>query len=249
MKALIPMNEFGLMAGKDCVARVDSRKIAEAFEKNHFDVLRSIKRIISEESGYSSEFTERNFAVSKYIDETGRKLPCYLLTRDGFVALAMSFTGKKADAFKEQYIKLFNEMEAQILLIQSLRDQHPLLTEAIKVTRDDPQPWDYSDEADMLNRIVLGMTAKQYREKHGIPKSEAIRPHMTAEEADLMERLQMIDVGLQYSEHEYQKRKQTLEWYAMKHRKVAELPKETGRPLETELPMEPEAYREPEDAA
>ena len=53
MKQLIPMNEFGLMAGMDCVARVDSRKIAEVFEKNHFDVLRSIKRIISDESGYS----------------------------------------------------------------------------------------------------------------------------------------------------------------------------------------------------
>ncbi len=187
--------------------------------------------------------------ADKYIDETGRKLPCYLLTRDGFVALAMSFTGKKADAFKEQYIKLFNEMEQQILTLQSLRDQRPMLTEAIKATRENPQPYDYSNEADMMNRIVLGVTAKQYREQHGIPKNDRIRPHMTAEEAELMERLQMIDVGLQYSEHEYQKRKQTLEWYAMKHRKVAELPKETGRPLETELPMEPEVYREPEDAA
>ena len=93
MKQLIPMNEFGLMAGKDYVARVDSRKIAEVFDKNHFDVLRSIKRIIGEDSGYSTDFTERNFAVSKYVDETGRKLPCYLLTRDGFVALAIGFTG------------------------------------------------------------------------------------------------------------------------------------------------------------
>ena len=56
MKQLIPMNEFGLMAGTDCVARVDSRKIAEVFEKNHFDVLRSIKRIIGEDSGYSTDF-------------------------------------------------------------------------------------------------------------------------------------------------------------------------------------------------
>ena len=208
------MNEFGLMAGKDCVARVDSRKIAEVFEKNHFDVLRSIKRIISDESGYSKEFTERNFAVSKYVDETGRKLPCYLLTRDGFVALAMGFTGKKADAFKEQYIKLFNEMEQQILTLQSLRDQHPMLTEAIKATRENPQPWDYSNEADMINRIVLGMTAKQYREQYGITKNDSIRPHMTKDEADLMQRLQIMDVGLQYSTPDFQERKRKLEWFA-----------------------------------
>ena len=214
MKQLIPMNEFGLMAGKDCVARVDSRKIAEVFEKKHFDVLRSIKRIISDESGYSKEFTERNFAVSKYVDETGRKLPCYLLTRDGFVALAMGFTGKKADAFKEQYIKLFNEMEQQILTLQSLRDQHPMLTEAIKATRENPQPWDYSNEADMINRIVLGMTAKQYREQYGITKNDSIRPHMTKDEADLMQRLQIMDVGLQYSTPDFQERKRKLEWFA-----------------------------------
>ena len=214
MKQLIPMNEFGLMAGKDYVARVDSRKIAEVFDKNHFDVLRSIKRIIGEDSGYSTDFTERNFAVSKYVDETGRKLPCYLLTRDGFVALAMGFTGKKADGFKEQYIKLFNEMEQRILTIQSLADQHPMLTEAIKATRQDPKPWDYSNEADMINRIVLGMTAKQYREKHGVPKAEPIRPHMTKDDADLMRRLQFIDIGLQYAMPDFQQRKRQLEWYA-----------------------------------
>ena len=77
----------------------------------------------------------------------------------------------------------------------------------------------------MLNRIVLGMTARQYREKHCIPKNEPIRPSMTLEEATLMEHLQVIDVGLQYSEPEYQKRKQTLEWYAHRYRQDAESPK------------------------
>jgi len=224
MKELIPMNEYGLMAGKDYVARVDSRMIAEAFDKQHKNVLQSIKQIVSDASGYSREFTELNFQPSKYVDSTGRKLPTYLMTRDGFVALAMGFTGKRADQFKEAYIKRFSEMEQQILTIQALRDQHPLLTEAIKKTRDNAMPYDYSNEADMLNRIVLGMTAKQYREKHCIPKSEPIRPSMTLEEATLMERLQVIDVGLQYSEPDYQKRKQTLEWYAMSQRQKAELP-------------------------
>lgn len=227
MKELIPMNEFGLMAGKDGVVRVDSRVVADAFGKEHKSVLRAIKAIIGEESGFSPEFTGHNFALSKYTDPTGRRLPCYLMTRDGFVALAMGFTGKKADQFKEAYINRFNEMEQQLLTIQSLRDQHPLLTEAIKATRADPKPYDYSNEADMINRIVLGMSAKQYRDKHGIPKTEAIRPYMTTDEAALMERLQMMDIGLQYSEPEYQRRKQMLEWYAMRWReeKVAAMPR------------------------
>lgn len=172
----------------------------------------------------SKEFSEQNFKLSKYTDSTGRRLPCYHLTRDGFVMLVMGYTGEKAMRFNEAYIKRFNEMEQQIRMIQSLREQHPLLTEAIRNTRDDPKSHDYSNEADMLNRIVLGMTAKQYREKHGIPKEEPIRPHMTREEAALMEKLQMIDIGLQYSEPDFQKRKQTLEWYALRQNDRAALP-------------------------
>ena len=214
MKQLIPMNEFGLMAGKDCVARVDSRKIAEAFEKQHYNVLRDIERLIAPDTGLSSEFTALNFEFSKYVDPTGRKLPCYHLTRDGFTMLVMGYTGEKAMRFKEQYIKLFNEMEQQILTLQSLRDQHPLLTEAIKATRENPKPYDYSNEADMINRIVLAMTAKQYREVNGIPKNDRIRSHMTKDEADLMQRLQIMDVGLQYSTPDFQERKRKLEWFA-----------------------------------
>lgn len=214
MKQLIPMNEFGLMAGTDCIPRVDSRKIAEVFDKQHYNVLRDIERIIAPDSGLSREFTALNFEFSKYTDSTGRKLPCYHLTRDGFVMLVMGYTGEKAMRFKEQYITLFNEMEQQILTIQSLRDQHPLLTEAIKATRDDPQPWDYSNEADMMNRIVLGMTAKQFREVNGISKNDLIRPHMTKDEAALMQRIQIMNVGLQYSTPDFQERKRKLEWFA-----------------------------------
>lgn len=196
--------------------------VAEIFEKNHFYVLRSIARIIGSESGFTKDFTERNFAVSKYVDQTGRNLPCYLLTRDGFFALAMGFTGKKADAFKERYIQLFNEMEEQLLTLQNLSDNYPALTEAIKETRETVRSYDYSNEADMLNRIVLGMTAKQYRETHGIPQGEPIRPHMTPLEAELMEYLQTVDVGFQYAVPVYHDRKQTLEALACQWRKQKE---------------------------
>ena len=128
----------------------------------------------------------------------------------------MGFTGRKADTFKEAYIKRFNEMEQRIQMVQTLRDLQPMLTDAIKNTREDVKPYHFSNEADMLNRIVLGMTAKQYREKHGIQKSELIRPHMTPTETALMSQLQIIDVGLQYSTPDYQQRKRMLEWYAAK---------------------------------
>ena len=35
---------------------------------------------------------------------------CVTMTKDGFTMLAMGFTGPKAAAFKEDYIRAFNEM-------------------------------------------------------------------------------------------------------------------------------------------
>ena len=84
--------------------------VAEVFEKNHFDVLKAIKNLEC-----SPEFTASNFAVSEYVDSTGRSLPAYNLTRDGFSMLVMGFTGKKAMAWKEQFLEAFNMMERQLL--------------------------------------------------------------------------------------------------------------------------------------
>ncbi|EDX5007318.1 Rha family transcriptional regulator, partial [Salmonella enterica subsp. houtenae] len=60
-----------------------------------------------------------NFQPSEYTDSTGRKLPMYQITKNGFVFLVMGFTGKKAAAFKEAYIAEFDRMENE------LRQQNP----------------------------------------------------------------------------------------------------------------------------
>lgn len=67
-----------------------------------------------DELGCSAEFTEHNFVLSEYTDASGRKLPCYQITRDGFAFLAMGFTGKRAARFKEAYINAFNLMEKSL---------------------------------------------------------------------------------------------------------------------------------------
>lgn len=92
----------------DGKAVTTSQAVATYFIKRHDDVLKKIRLL-----DCSPEFTARNFAASEYIDSTGRKLPMYEMTKDGFVFLVMGFTGKKAAAFKEAYIAEFNRMEAE----------------------------------------------------------------------------------------------------------------------------------------
>ena len=112
-----------------------SRNIAEVFKKEHYNVIRDIKAILEK---CSPEFTALNFEGSEYIDPTGRKLPEYLLTKDGTTMLIMGYTGELAMKFKEAYIKRFNEMEKQLkekqqepaLIVMTL-DQKVSLTKII----------------------------------------------------------------------------------------------------------------------
>jgi len=216
MKELIPRDEYGVFADTRDVARVDSRYVAQAFERKHKNVLRDIANITGSKSGLSKNFAELNFERITYNDSAGRKLPCYLLTRDGFTMLAMGYTGQKAIHFKELYIHRFNEMEQFIDTLVHARDEFPLLTEQIKLLHDNPKPYHFSNECDMINRIVLGKSAKQFRDAYGIPKGESIRPHLTNEQLSMIDLLQKLDYGLMLATPSFQERKQLLINYVMK---------------------------------
>ena len=211
MKELIPKDTYGVFADNHDTARVDSRYVVQFFEKEHRSVLRDIREL-----DCSDEFRLHNFVQSSYKNEQGKKQPCYYMTRDGFVFLAMGYRGKKAAHFKELYIKRFNEMERFIKTLVTTRKEFPLLTENIKLVHENPKPYHFSNECDMINRIVTGMSAKQFRQAHGLEKGVSIRPHLTEEQIQLMETLQKVDVGLLVAVPDYEQRKRYLEWYKLK---------------------------------
>ncbi len=91
-------------------ATTTSLQVAEDFGKRHDDVLKAISRLEC-----SEEFRLRNFAETPYIHpQNGNTYKMYNLTRDGFTFLAMGFTGSKAAAWKEKYIRAFNLMETRL---------------------------------------------------------------------------------------------------------------------------------------
>ena len=173
MKELIPRDEYGIFADTHDTARVYSRSVAAFFEKEHKNVLSDIRNLEC-----SEEFSRLNFQLSKYTDERGKKQPCYYMTRDGFIFLVMGYRGKKAAYFKEIYIKRFNEMEALIKELVVARHDFQMLTEKIKAVHDNPKPYHYSNECDMINRLVIGMSAKKFRETHEIEKGKKAYDHI-----------------------------------------------------------------------
>ncbi|EAI9614798.1 hypothetical protein C3236_01795 [Campylobacter coli] len=90
-----------------------SLDIAAVFNKRHDNIIAKI------ETFPKDSFTDLNFKASKYTDSTGRVLPCYKITRDGFSLLVMGFTGEKAYKWKLAFINAFNEMEKRLKNIKA----------------------------------------------------------------------------------------------------------------------------------
>lgn len=89
--------------------RISSLIVAEHFEKEHKHVLRDIEKLEC-----SDEFRSAHFWTDLFLDSYGREQKCYNLTKNGFMFLALGFTGKKAAALREAYIYEFDRMEKEL---------------------------------------------------------------------------------------------------------------------------------------
>lgn len=203
MNKLILNPEFGLYE-KNGRPFCDSLQVAETFGKTHDNVLRDIKNLEC-----SEQFSLLNFEESNYKNR-GKKYPKYFLTKDGFTFLVMGYRGKKAARFKESYINRFNQMESFIKSLITTKEEFPAFTEAVLMAHDEPKHYHFSNEINMIYRIVLGMDAKTFRGLKNIEKGTSIRPYLSADEIKILERLQRADIGLLVSCTDFEKRKSFL---------------------------------------
>lgn len=124
---LLSAKESGLVKSNKGQVVTTSVKVAEYFGKNHRDVTRSIKELLT-----SAQFCAHLFIESEYPDNYGRMQPMYLMNRDGFSLLAMGFTGAKALEFKLAYINAFNEMEEKLRNNQCTKYAERIVKKQIK---------------------------------------------------------------------------------------------------------------------
>lgn len=90
---------------------VSSIQLAEHFDKRHCDVLRLLNALLR---SANKQRLSKHFFKSNYKDETGKNNTMYLMDRDGFSLLVMSFKGEKALKWKLDFIDAFNAMEQEI---------------------------------------------------------------------------------------------------------------------------------------
>ena len=135
-----------------------SRKVAEHFGKRHKNVLRDAERLIADLA--DKAFTGLNFEPSTYVDSTGRSLPEYHLSHDGFALLAMGFTGREALRWKVAFLQAFRQMESDLAASQA---RYMAALDAVRpslrpVVQDFEQGLPRSDTAMWLGKGVGSVT-------------------------------------------------------------------------------------------
>ena len=92
---------------------VSSRKVAEDFGKEHGKVLRNIEKHIEDLSVTNPLLAW--FMETSYTDGKGEARKEYLMNRDGFCLLVMSFNNtRNVLEWKIKYIEAFNAMEKKL---------------------------------------------------------------------------------------------------------------------------------------
>jgi len=112
--------------------------------------------------------------------------------------------GVKLDKWVVEKLK---EEQSRKLARQEAKTGYLPMTNAIIRNHDPAKPYHFSNEADLINRIVLGMSAKKFREEYGV---ENVREGCTAAQLQELDRLQRINTGLIEIGMDYKERKEHL---------------------------------------
>lgn len=106
------------------------------------------------------------------------------------------------------------ELQRQLDDRQSLKVEFRPMTDAVQEMRQlagkETMPHHYSNESDMINRIVLGMTSAKFKAHHDIDKKESVRDYMTEMQMKSVIELQRMNTGLISMGMDFQTRKDNL---------------------------------------
>lgn len=188
--------------------------VAEKFKKSHKFVLEKIRNLKC-----SPEFIGANFRPIFYQDSYSREQDMYEITEEGFMFIAMRFTGELAVEWQEKFIKAFqqtrkeneqlrkqqlnkNWLEAREAAKTSFKFMNTMLLDSRTEQGKDTKSYHYSNEARLVNYALTG-------EYKGINRGA-----LSDEDLSLLFDLQALNSKLIVRDVEYQERKSQLTDYA-----------------------------------
>ena len=192
------------------VNNMSSREIAELTGKRHDNVMQVIASLMSAQI-LTPEIQESTFK------HRGNEYSQWLLNkRDSLVLVARlspEFMAAIIDRWQELEAKELLEVERKETRQQAKLDA-PLMTKSLADMREregkESPPHIFSNEHNMIYRIVLGFTAKKYKEENDIGDDVNLRDVLSFEEIKALEQLQKHNTTLIELDFSFEQRKTEL---------------------------------------
>jgi phage regulator Rha-like protein len=195
-----------------------SKQIAELTGKRHDHVLRDIDATLK-----ALDFDAPKTGCARLVESKGRgaiKSRAYELDEDMSLLVVSGYEVNLRWRIIQQWRALKEEnqnLKAHIATREITKLEYPPMGAALQTTRalegKATQHYHYSNEADMVNKIVLGCTAKAYREIHGVTN---VRDSVSALELESLAALQRINTSMIELGESYETRKAKLDVFFMK---------------------------------
>ncbi|EMU8997199.1 Rha family transcriptional regulator [Providencia alcalifaciens] len=204
---------------------VSTNTISTEFGRRHDNVLQSIRSLIE-----SAHLGALDFKETSYTDKSNRKKPCYELTERGFL-IAMPFIGgekardgqvKLVDSFIQFREKAAREAKVQIERNIARMEYKPM-ADAVKESKlqegKEPVHYHFSNEADLINRIVLGVSSAKFRKDNDIGKTDPIRDYLSHQQIHAITELQRANTVFISMGWDFEQRKESLKGLFNKNHK------------------------------
>ncbi|OTP90502.1 hypothetical protein B6D12_06065 [Gilliamella apicola] len=197
---LVEIKKFELFTQSDL--------IAQGVNKSHDTVIKLIDRNLND----LNEFGEVGFEIRAGYNNAQVRV-AILNEQQATLLITYMRNNEKVIKFKKTLVKAFFDMRS--LLSAKINDrniakiEYRPMTDALKyeleIKGKIPKHYDFSNEANLINRIALGMTASKFKDVHHIGKSESIRDHLTPCQIKCITDLQranttFIQLGMEFEE-------------------------------------------------
>ncbi len=205
---LVEIKKFDILA--------NSFSIAEGVNRSHETVIKLIDKYLPD----LEEYGRVGFEIRTFTTNGGKQKQRVAMLNEQQCTLLITFMRNNSVviAFKKAVVREFFRMKA-VLASKKLdrntsRLEYKPMTDAIKADREEQgksiAPYHFSNEADLINRIALNMTAAKFRVYHEIEKKESIRDYLTPEQIHCITELQRANTVFISMGWDFEQRKNAL---------------------------------------
>lgn len=191
----------------------NSAAIAEGVGRDHDTIIKLVDRNKSD----LEEFGEVGFEIRAGYNNAKVRV-AVINEQQTTLLITYMRNNEVVRAFKKRLVAEFFSMRSALAKKKmdrnSARLEYKPMTDAIKHEREAQgkqiAPHHFSNEADLINRLALGMTAAKFRVHHEIGKKEPIRDYLTPEQIHCITELQRANTVFISIGWDFEQRKEVL---------------------------------------